>query len=332
MARNKKKRAGKGAGNPGRRFVIPLIAGGLVLLAAGLFFLLRPKPIWYVEADLASNWTRTLRGAGRTPFDRIEILPEDGGPGPGDFGFIITRRGPAGERQGRALVYRGLSRTREYGGALVLALDPWMVFRKHQDPGLARNRVDAAGGGEGLLLLPGGDRAAVGAWLSQLLQERPGVFPPEEETWAEAGRNLFRGRRFQSGAASFVWADMWIMLFRDEPAWVYAPLSLVRELPPYRMGLLDAARFPEPSGWNEYGIQAEVLWAFPFGTDKQKKKLRGAANWLKDGKTQTLIANVLGWIPANSGGTPYNTVSWESQLAWLRSSFIWQGANDAHNK
>jgi hypothetical protein len=329
---NKKKKDEKKTGKrlPGL-LSKPVIAGAgaFVLLGAGLFFLLRPKPLWYVEAGLASSWTRSLRDAENPPFNRMELLPEEGQPSKA-FGFIITRRGPAGERQGDApvLLYPGLARTREYNGALVLALDPWMVFRKHQDPGLARDRVEAAGGRAGLLLLPGEDKAAVRAWLSQILQESPGVFPPGQETWAEAERNLLRSRRFQSGASSFAWNDMWIMLFRDNPAWVYAPLSLVRGLPPYRMGLLDAARFPEPSGWNEYGIQAEVLWAIPFGTDKQKQKLAGAADWLRDGKTQTQIANTLGWIPANSGGIPYNTVSRESQLTWLRSSFIWQNTGE----
>jgi hypothetical protein len=69
-----------------------------------------------------------------------------------------------------------------------------------------------------------------------------------------------------------------------------------------------------------------MLWACPLGTEKEKKKLSRAAAWLKDGKNQAIIANALDFIPANSGGTSFNTVSWESQLAWLRSSFVWTSA------
>jgi hypothetical protein len=46
--------------------------------------------------------------------------------------------------------------------------------------------------------------------------------------------------------------------------------------------------------------------------------------WLKDARTQTIIANRLNWIPAHAGGTPFDPVSREAQLAWLSSSFVWQ--------
>jgi hypothetical protein len=95
------------------------------------------------------------------------------------------------------------------------------------------------------------------------------------------------------------------------------------------MGLLDATRFPEPPGWTEYGLEADILWALPFGNKKQVKKLKNADIWLKDPQTQTIIANEIEWIPAHPSGTPFNTITWEAQIAWLRSSFIWQGAENA---
>ena len=59
-----------------------------------------------------------------------------------------------------------------------------------------------------------------------------------------------------------------------------------------------------------------------------RKKLESAGTWLKDPRTQTLIANEIEWIPAHPSGTPFNTIAWEAQIAWLRSSFIWQGTED----
>jgi hypothetical protein len=109
--------------------------------------------------------------------------------------------------------------------------------------------------------------------------------------------------------------------------WLYAPLSRIRRLSPYRMGVLDATRFPEREDWNVYGIQAEVLWALPFGRKGDREKLdRRVRDWLRSARVQTIIANTIGWIPAHPQGTPYNTVSYESQMAWINSSFIWQGA------
>jgi hypothetical protein len=204
-----------------------------------------------------------------------------------------------------------------------------MVFRKHQVPGLSRLRVDSLEGGEGVLIVPGGEAEAVNAWLSQLLQQEPGGFPRDADIWREAKETFFRGRRFQPGAPGYRWLDVWPLLLREEQAWVYAPISRVRELSSYRMGLLEASRFPEREGWNQFGVQADVLWAIPFGTKKQRKKLEAAIAWLKDPRNQTEIANRINWIPAHPAGIPYNSLTWEAQLAWINSSFIWQGAENA---
>jgi hypothetical protein len=81
-------------------------------------------------------------------------------------------------------------------------------------------------------------------------------------------------------------------------------------------------------------MQADVLWAKMQGSERQLKKFAKVENWLRDPKTQTVIANTINWIPAHPSGVPYNTVCWETQMAWLRSSYIWQswqGADDAQD-
>ena len=245
---------------------------------------------------------------------------------------MISRAGPDGEYVDDTPValYRDLSRSREYNGWLVLALDPWMVFRKHQDPEPARSFLDNENE-RGSILLAGSDQGAVQAWLCQLLQERPGVFIQGNELWQEKGFALVRDYPFQNGAFTYSWVQVWPLLFRNGISSVYAPLSQTRALPPYRAGLLDATRFPEPEDWNRYGLQADILWAKMYGEERRQKKLAATERWLKDPKVQTVIANTIEWIPAHPSGVPYNTVSWESQMAWLRSSFIWQGANNAQD-
>jgi hypothetical protein len=207
-----------------------------------------------------------------------------------------------------------------------------MVFRKHQDPEPVRSQIDVPAPQEGVFLLPGAEPRWVNAWLAQLLQLQPGAFPPNGELWDDARRALFSSDRFQNGAINYTGVQTWPILFRNEKAWIYAPISQARALSPYRQGLLDATRFPEPGGWNEYGMHAEILWAKPQGNQGQLKKLADNEKWLRDPRTQTIIANTIEWIPAHPSGVPYNTVSWETQTAWLRSSFIWQGAEDADNE
>jgi len=306
---------------------------GMVIVAGLVAFFTRPKMLWYVDEGYTSTWNRIIRE--RTPpFMRYEVIArEDDTPFPkGRFGFIITRDGPEGERIADVPValYRDLSRNREYNDWLVLALDPWMVFRKHQDPEPGRSFLEI-GNERGSILLPGNDQGAVQAWLCQLLQEEPGVFIQENERWQEKGQALVREYPFQNGAFTYSWIQVWPLLFRSGASSIYAPLSQARALPPYRAGLLDATRFPEPEHWNRYGLQADILWAKMYGTDRQQKKLVATERWLKDPKVQTHIANTFEWIPAHPSGVPYNTVSWESQMAWLRSSFIWQGAHNAQD-
>jgi hypothetical protein len=179
--------------------------------------------------------------------------------------------------------------------------------------------------------MPGAEPAAVEAWLAQLLQERPGVFPESREIWDRAEDRLFLDRRFQRGALSYSWFDAWIALFQEGPSWVYAPLGRIRKLPPDQAASLDAAQFPIPENWNRYGMQADVLWAIPLdsGTGEGEKKMLGEANlWLERPEIQALIADTLGWVPAHPQGKPYDTIAREAQVVWFSSSFIWQGAKN----
>jgi hypothetical protein len=292
------------------------------------------RPVWYVDETYSGDWVRILQESNpAAPFTAVKALAEGEGPPPKSLGFVITTRsGMVQEREGKPVqVYPWLARTLEWNGALVLAADPWMVFRKQQDPDLSRQRVDALNGGQGTLILPGGSPGAVTAWLGQLLQTQPGIFPQDRLVWQEAEDTLFYGSRFQHGARTYRWIDVWPLFFRDETAWVYAPLSLVRGLSSYRMGLLEASAFPGRNDWNEYGVQADILWAVPLGEEKNQKTRSAAEEWLKDPGVQTVIANTINWIPGHPSGTPYNPVSWQAQLTWMRSSFVWQGEEYAEN-
>jgi len=321
-----------------RRDLKRIIYCGAAVLGTGLIvflavFFTRPKLLWYVDESYSAAWNRVLKERA-SPFLRAEVISRQGGDSfpKGRFGFLISRNGPEGEDVDGAPValYPDLSRSREYKGWLVLALDPWMVFRKHQDPEPGRSFLDN-GNDRGSILLAGADKGAIQAWLCQLLQEQPGVFISENNLWTDKASTLARDYPFQNGAFSYSWVQVWPLLFRSGVVSIYAPLSQARALPPQRAGLLDATRFPEPKDWNRYGLQADILWAKMFGGDKHGKKLAAVEKWLKDPKVQTYIANTIEWIPAHPSGVPYNTVSWETQMAWLRSSFIWQGANDAQS-
>jgi len=329
------KNASKGLTRRGlkRILFIGCAAVGLAVLVTLTVYFTRPKLLWYVDEDYSAAWNRIL-GQSSPPVTRYEIVSRIGEASfpKGRFGYIVSVSGPKGERTEGAPVeiYRDLSRSRAYQDWIVLAVDPWMVFRKHQDPEPDRSFLDNANE-RGIILLAGANEDAVQAWLYQLLQEKPGVFMQGEALWKEKAASLVRDYPFQSGALTYSWVQVWPMVFRGGQVSLYAPLSQARALQPYRMGLLDATRFPEPENWDRYGMQADLLWAGRQGTEKQIKKMEDTEKWLKNPRTQTVIANALSWIPAHPSGTPYNTISWESQTAWLRSSYIWQGVNDVQN-
>jgi hypothetical protein len=290
------------------------------------------KYLWYVDEDYISAWNRILREI-PPPNINFEIkartesavktngedFPKNG------FGFIISRKGPTGESISdvSVIMFSDLSRRRAYQGWNVLALDPWMVFRKREasEPDLSflDNNNE-----HGSLLLAGEDKNAVRAWLCQLMQRTPGVFIGNSGLWEEKSRSIERDYPFQVGALNNSWVQIWPMLFVNKKSSIYAPLSHARALPPQRAGLLEATRFPEPKEWGRFGLQADLLWSKQMGSNNYLKEIEDVEKWLLDPKTQTVIANMIEWIPSHPSGVPYNTISWETQMAWLRSSFIWQ--------
>jgi ABC-type glycerol-3-phosphate transport system substrate-binding protein len=220
-------------------------------------------------------------------------------------------------------VYYALSFDLEYKGAQVLALDPWMVFQKHTDSSLTLERVQ--NNGRGLLLLPGREREARLAWIARLLQEGDGKFPEDPALWLEAENGLFDGNLFPADAPAVNWTNVLSRLLSSEPAWLYAPLSVIRGYSSEaRASILEAVAFPENAPGGQFSLQAKLLWAIPSGTDKQKEELQETITWLKDPGTQTVIADELRWIPAVPYGKPYNPVSMTSYLAWLTTAYIYE--------
>jgi hypothetical protein len=332
----------------GALFVFAVLAAAFVIARS------RPRPAWYVEPALEAPWAELLAKApAPPPFTRLRPYDPATGPGKGRYGVIITTTFPgeaadapaAAADSGAAQatdggasppedlppvrLYPGLYRDRsDYQGAIPLALDPWLVFRKTADPPLSLERV--LSGGAGVLILPGAEPEAADAWAAQLLQASPGSFPPDRQAWEAAKQGLFHGNnRFQQGALTYTWYDGWIRLLQEEPAWLYAPLSRTRGLAAYDAGRLDAAVFPIPGDWNTYGLQAELVWAVPVAPEGQEASLEEASleeakAWLATAETQGTLAELLGWIPAQSGGVPYDTLAREAQVAWFSSGYIWQ--------
>jgi hypothetical protein len=317
-----------GAGSlPAKRPLGFFLAGGVFLLMAvgiGVILANRPRYVWYVEEGLESEWRRVVNTAGPPgSFKKEPVILRAGETAPekpGGFVIATTR-----EKTGNPVtVYPRLSFVLEHEGAHVLALDPWMIFRNHQFPALSRSRVESAAGGQGELLLPGKDPAAIRAWTARLVQESPGVFPEDWERWEAAEAALFTNNRFRPGSRSFTWQDVWFVLLGDNTSWVYAPLSRVRDLPNYRSSILEASPFPEPGGANVISLQAKILWAFPVGNVWTPAKLKKPLRWLKAAETQTIIADTLHWLPANPDGRPYDPAAMSARLAWLTASYVWE--------
>ncbi|GHV95280.1 hypothetical protein AGMMS50293_16000 [Spirochaetia bacterium] len=291
----------------------------VLLFGAGLFYVLRPRPVWYVEDTLASVWARSLRQSA-PPFTRIKTWsPKSGIPkGPG---ICITRTSPYNSGVGAGVIcFKSLTETREENGALLLALDPWLVFYKHSGNTVSYTRIAAPG--EGTLILPGAEPDALWAWTSQLLQQKMGIFADEQKQWDDRYTLIADDPRFQQNSKNCNWTEALSFLLRDGNSWLYAPFSKVMDLPSYRSGLLTARHFPVPQNWNQYGIQASLLWAIPTGAES--KALAAAEAWLKDPQIQSLIAGEFHWIAAHPQGSPANPLYRDAQLAWLSSSVVWQ--------
>jgi hypothetical protein len=275
--------------------------------------------VWYVQPEFEQAWTSIVSDAPK-PVMKIQIW-ENGElpPGPG----IYIGSG-LWQSQQKVNVYYRLSYDLEYQSAVVLALDPWMIFHKYRNPELTANRAYSDARGDGVLLIPGKNKEYVDAWIAKLIQESPGKFPLDERTWIEYENNLFSGNRFPNGARTYTLNDALFRLMSNENAWLYAPISVIRKYRDNRKAILEAVAFPEISSDGQYSLQARLLWALPLGTEKQKEKLSAIITWLKAPETQTIIADTLEWIPADPYGKPYDPMCMASQRNWLTSSYIYE--------
>lgn len=298
----------------------------LVLGAALYLYLNRSRPVWLVEEQYLETWKKVLALPG-SPLPDAEVLPL---PPPGKripsyyYGYKIGSRLLVAEGETAPPVYEDLSQNLRSGDTLILALNPWLIFRKFTDPALSRAQVtgnQALPGGP--LLLAGGEASGAWAWTAQLLQEAPGVFSEDPELWEETAARIRLDSRFQRGALTYSWGELWDILLGDGPAWIYAPLSRIRELPLYETNNLEADVFPVDETWPRFGLQAEILWAVPLGTAKNQKKLEGTAPWFHAVEPQTLLADTLGWLAAHWEAPPFNPVTASARIAWLRSSYLW---------
>jgi hypothetical protein len=273
------------------------------------------SPAWHVEAAYIDQWENILLKAGEA--GKFLPVKEYKNAASAKNGFIISRH-PATGKTSSVMVYKELNKTMKVDNSNILALDPWMIFRKSGNAGLSYNRVTSAG--EGTIYLAGKEPDDVSAWAAQFLQESPGVFPTDQSTWQEAETDLFLNRIFQGGADTYTWDDLWFRFNHTPLSWFYAPLSYIRNMPGDQTDTLAATLFPLKQGETRYGIQAETLWVTPAGETEEFKPL---LDWLLSANGQTIIANELGWIPANPQGKPFNAVCKSAQLAWLRSGYVW---------
>jgi len=298
------------------------IALGVILVVAGIvFFREKSLPnVWYVEQGMEDTWGRILREA-RPPDPAMETVVWDGENIPAVPGILITTKPwKTGER---VTVYPRLSWDLEYQGAIVLALDPWMIFYKQSNPMLTSSRVLSETGGSGLLIIPGSDGNAVRAWTSRLMYSELGAYSSDEQVWWEWEQKLFSGNRFPPSARGYDWHAALFRLMSNEPAWLYAPLSTIRRYRDPRKAILDVAAFPELGSSNQYSLQVKILWALPTGSVNDKEKLAQTIEWLKNPETQTIIADSLEWIPADPYGKPYDPISFSAHRVWLTSPLIY---------
>jgi len=316
-----------------RKLVITLAVIGAILLMVclGLFYYFWPRPAWIIEDRYIKTWEKVI-AASPSPLPKAKIIPasavESGVPRSW-YGYRIDSKykPPATEvNQGPIRVYREFRSKTTYGGALPLALDPWLVFHKFTSPPLTRQEAENGSGGKDLIMLAGGDRAAVVAWIAQLVQETPGVFTWDEDLWEKTEARLLRGNFFQRGAMTYSWNELWpYLLGGDKDVKVYAPLSRIRQLPTNQTNILEADVFPLRRNWNSFGFQTDILWAVPYGNEgwKNQEKIKPVDTWLRSAEFQTLLADIMGWLSAHPESPPYNPVSGSARIYYLTASYLW---------
>ncbi|MCL2138933.1 MAG: hypothetical protein FWH41_05320 [Treponema sp.] len=277
---------------------------------------------WFVEAKFEKAWEQILANANPPSGFVEEIQAWDGGDLPEGQGILIASK--PWKTQERISVYRYLPYELEHNGALLLALNPWMVFYKYRDPPLTAERAYSLAGGDGTLLLPGQDSSSVDAWIARMLQTSPGVFSADENSWLALKNNLFSGSRFPNGSQTYTWQDVFFRLMGNETAWVYAPLNIIRSYPNPRKSILTVLPFPEHAPDGQYSLQAQLLWALPINSGEANEKIQIVMKWLKDPKTQTIIANAIEWMPADPYGIPYDPVSLASHRNWITATWVYE--------
>ena len=309
------------------RFILPT-AGLLLLVCAVLYF--RPRPVWIVEDRYFEIWNSILESSPlQGPFQNARSIPLstiNRALPRSWYGYRIGSIQEAGVTdESQVRVFQGLSRLRHHDDALLLALDPWLVFRRFTSPVLNRSEAENGPEENGRIFMAGSDEAAIQAWAAQHLQEAPGIFPEDADLWEQAGERIFQSRLFQTGARTFSWPELWPHLIgTEEIVWVYAPLSRIRQLPLHETNSLQADVFPSRPGWTQFGIQAQLLWAQPFGSEKNREALEDAEEWLRSSLLQTQLADALGWLAAHPESPPFNPVSGNARISWLTSSYIWE--------
>jgi len=313
-----------------RKFVVIFAVIGVILLAvcAGLFYYSWPRTAWIIEDRYVKAWEKVI-AASSSPLPKAKVIPlseAEAHVSRSWYGYRIdsTYEPPADiKNEGPIRVYRRF-RSGDYGEALPLAMDPWLVFHKFTSPPLTREEAENGSGKDVRLMLAGGDRAAVLAWVAQLVQETPGVFSWDEELWEQTETRLLRGDFFQHGAMTYGWNELWpYLLGGDEDVKVYAPLSRIRQLPTHQTNILEADVFPLRRNWNEFGIQTDILWAVPYGGWKNRQKLKPVETWLRSVELQTLLADTLGWLSAHPESPPYNPVTGSARIYYLTASYLW---------
>lgn len=296
--------------------------GFLLAVCLGVFLLARPRFVWVVEDQFYEKWQQIAPSA---PFrmTKMATLSAIGDTMPRRwYGYRISA--PDGD-ENPIRVYENPAEAGRSEGALLLALDPWLVFRRAATPPLSREMAERGPPEWGQIFIAGGDKAAVRAWTAQLLQESPGVFSRDEERWNRIGERLFIGRNFQPGAQTYRWEQVWpYLLAEDEAVWAYCPLSEIRQLPQNETNVLAADVFPARPGWSEYGLQVETLWATPYGSEKNRKKLKSAENWLQTASAQSQIADAFGWLAAHPQASPASPVLQDAHAAWIAASYVWE--------
>jgi len=317
-----------------RKSVLIFAGIGVLALMAGLgifFYVSWPRPAWIIEDRYVKTWEKML-AAYPTVLPKAKIIPmsdEKARASRSLYGYRIdsTYESPTAiDKEGLVRVYREF-RT-ENKEALPLAYDPWLVFHKFTSPPLSRDEAENGSGGKDLILLAGGDRAAVLAWIAALVQETPGVFSRDETLWEQTQTRLLRGNFFQHGAATYGWNELWPRLLgQGEDVKMYAPLSRIRQLPTHQTNVLEADVFPRRRDWREFGFQTDILWAVPFGDWKTRERLKPVEEWLKSAELQTLLADTLGWLSAHPDSPPFNPVSQSARIYYLTASYIWQVTN-----